>query len=254
MREELAALRSMAYPGRVIIIGGHPDGGRAVIVYGVTGRSPASQARRLRLDGRSVWTETLDEETLKSGNRDLLIYRALAVDSAVAVSNGRQTEDIASALRRAGAGAEPGSILSDSLRAWTYEPDAPHFTPRISGCVVRGGRAALGLIRRGAGGEAERAVSAWTLEPGRGGLIATYDGREENPLPSFSGGPRAVEIQEGTARAMAEVVFEVMAPADNRKDYRVSVACLFAPLADLSHADFHIINHRDRQAAHGQSR
>jgi IMP cyclohydrolase len=254
MTEKLAALHSMVYPGRVIIIGGHPDGRRAVVVYAVTGRSPASQARRLRLDGRSVWTEPLDEETLKSGNPELLIYRALAVDSAIAVSNGRQTDDIAAALNEAGAAAEPASILSDGLRAWTYEPDPPHFTPRITGCVVRGGRAGLGLIRRGAGGEAERTVSAWKLEPGRARLIATYDGREESPLPSFSGPPRVLEIQEKTARDMAEAAFAAMAPADPDKDYRVSVACLFAPLADLSDSEFHIINHRERQGRHGQNR
>jgi IMP cyclohydrolase len=247
----LAALRSMAYPGRVIIIGRHPEAGRAVVVYAITGRSPASQARRLRLEGRNIWTEPLDEETLKKGNPELLIYRALALDSAIAVSNGRQTEAIVAALKGGSGEADPASVLTGALGDWTFEPDAPHFTPRITGCVVGGGRAGLSLIRRGAGGAPERTSSSWELEPGRGRLVATYNGPEETPLPSFSGDPRDVEIREMTARAIAEAAFDAMAPADPSRDYRVSVVCLTASLANLSDFDVYIINHRERQDRHG---
>jgi IMP cyclohydrolase len=254
MTELLAALRSLAYPGRLIIIGGQPEAGRAVVVYAITGRSPASRARRLRQDRGSIWTEPLDEESLKRGNPELLIYRALAFDSAIVVSNGRQTEAVVAALERADAGAEPASVLTAALAEWTFEPDAPHFTPRISGCVLRGGRAGLSLIRRGPGGAPERLVSAWEVESGRGRLVATYDGREEDPLPSFAGGPRNIIFREETPQAMAEAVHKAMAPAAPGRDYRVSVACLSALLPDLSDPEVHIINHFERQGLHGQDR
>jgi hypothetical protein len=243
----------MTYPGRVIIIGAAPGSGRALILYAITGRSPASQARRLRLDGRGIWTEPTDEETLRQGNPELLVYRALAFESGVAVSNGRQTEDIVGALRNRGGNVDPLSILADALGGWTFEPDAPHFTPRISGCVQGGGRAGLSLIRRGGTAAADRAAFSWQLEPGRGRCIATYQGLEENPLPSFSGTPRDVETPWTTARSMAEAAFEAMAPADPGKDYRVSVACLAADTGDLATADVYIINHRERNARNGKN-
>ncbi len=251
MTANFVPLRSMTYPGRVIVIGAGPGPGPAMILYAITGRSPASQARRLRLEGRSIWTEPTDEETLKKGNPELLVYRALAFDSGIAVSNGRQTEDIDAVLKSRGGDTDPLVVLAQALNSWTFEPDAPHFTPRISGCVRPGGRAGLCLIRRGGTGAADRAAFSWELEPGRGKFIATYDGTEESPLPAFSGAPRDVEVPWKTARSMAEAAFEAMAPADANKDYRVSVACLAASTADLSGAEVHIINHRERNTQNG---
>jgi IMP cyclohydrolase len=251
MTEYLAPLRAMIYPGRVIIIGGGAGPGRAMILYAITGRSPSSQARRLRLEGQSVWTEPVDEETLRQGNPELLVYRALAFDSGLAVSNGRQTEDIVGALKSRGADADPLSVLAEALRSWDFEPDAPHFTPRISGCVQAGGRAGLSLIRRGGTGSPDRDVFSWEIEPGRGKLVSTYQGLEENPLPSFAGAPRAVMMPWSDARSLAEAACEAMAPTGAAKDYRVSVVCLAANTGDFSSADVHIINHRERTGPNG---
>lgn len=251
MPELLAPLRSMTYPGRVIIIGAGPRPGTAVVLYAITGRSPASQARRLRREGRSVWTEPVDEETLLQGNPELLVYRALAFESGIAVSNGRQTDGIATVLNDRGPEAEPLVVLGEALQSWDFEPDAPHFTPRISGCVQPGGRAGLSLIRRGATGAADRAAFSWELQPGRGRLIATYDGVEANPLPAFEGGPRELSIPYGEARPLAEAAFEAMAPAGQGKDYRVSVVCLAADLAEPANVDIQIINHRERNDRNG---
>lgn len=247
----LDELRSMAYPGRIIIIGAGP--GPAMVAYAITGRSPASQARRLRLENRNIWTEPTDDKALKKGNPELLVYRALAFETGIAVSNGRQTEDIAAALRASDGEADPLSLLAEALRGWTYEPDDPHFTPRISGCVLESGRAGLSIIRRGGQGAAERAVFSWDLEPRRGKFVATYQGVEENPLPPFSGVPGVVELPWAMARPMAEAVFEALAPAGGGKDYRVSVACLAADLDDLSGADIHIINQHERSLPDGKT-
>jgi len=238
-------LRVMPYPGRLIIIGGGPGGERVIVVYAITGRSASSQARRLTFEGSAVWTEPLDEEALSKGNADLLIYRAVAIDRMIAVSNGRQTDDIAKALKQAAPADRPDEILDRSLKGWTYEPDAPHFTPRISGCVLTGGAAGLSILRRGPDGARLASSQAWPIEPGKGRLISTYAGSEKSPLPPFRGGPIEVAITASGAREAAEAVFAALAPRDPAEDYRVAVAGISALRANLRNYDVHIINRRE---------
>jgi IMP cyclohydrolase len=237
--------RVMPYPGRVILIGASPAGDRVIVTYAITGRSPSSQARRLTFEGSAVWTEPLDEETLKKGNADLLIYRAIAIDRLIAVSNGRQTDDIARFLKQAAGTERPADLLSRSLSGWTYEPDSPHFTPRISGCVLAGGAAGLAIIRRGDDGLRLDSYFSWQVEPGRGRMIATYSGREENPLPSFEGKPVEIGLSSAAAGKTAEDFYEALKPQDPAKDYRVAVACISALRANLRNYDMHIINRRE---------
>jgi IMP cyclohydrolase len=243
--KRLNLLRVMPYPGRLILIGGGSGSDRVIVAYAVTGRSPASQARRLTFEGSAVWTEPLDEEILKKGEPELLIYRAIAVDRRIAVSNGRQTDDIAKALKKAGEEEQPSDILSRSLDSWTYEPDSPHFTPRISGCVLTGGAAAMSIIRRRQDGGRSASIFSWTIEPGRGRMIATYAGREETPLPSFEGEPIEVDSGEATAKEMAEAVYRALTPQDPERDYRVAVTCVSALRSNLRNYDVHIINRRE---------
>lgn len=235
----------MPYPGRLILIGASPETDKVIVAYAVTGRSTASQSRRFTFEGSAVWTEPLGDEAVKTGNADLLYYRAIAVDRMIAVSNGRQTDDIAKALKKAGEADRPDDLLARALENWTYEPDAPHFTPRISGCVVTGGKAGFSLIRRGTDGARIALFSSWNLEPGQGRLITTYAGQEENPLPSSPGESITVEIGEGTARETAEAVDLALKPARPEKDYRVAVACISALRTNLRNYDVHIINRRE---------
>jgi hypothetical protein len=139
----------------------------------------------------------------------------------------------------------PEEILDRALENWTYEPDSPHFTPRISGCVLTGGAAGLCIIRRGDDGTRLASVSSWMLAPGQGRMIATYSGPEENPLPSFSGEPIAVELGQAGAKDIAEAVYQALKPAGPEKDYRVAVACISALRANLRNYDVHIINRRE---------
>ncbi|MBN2408460.1 MAG: hypothetical protein JXE07_01885 [Candidatus Aminicenantes bacterium] len=235
----------MPYPGRIILIGASSETDKVIVAYAVTGRSAASQSRRFTFEASAVWTEPLGDEAEKTGNADLLFYRAIAIGRMIAVSNGRQTDDIAKALKKAGEQDRPDDLLARALENWTYEPDGPHFTPRISGCVLTGGGAGLSSIRRGADGARVASFCSWALEPGQGRLITTYAGPEENPLPSFPGEPAAVEIGEGTAREMAEAVDMALKPARPEKDYRVAVACISALRANLRNYDVHIINRRE---------
>jgi IMP cyclohydrolase len=233
------------YPGRLIIIGAPAETGRVVVAYAITGRSPASQARRLIFEASAVWTEPLDPDAVKEGNAELLIYRAIAIDRMIAVSNGQQTDDITKALKNFGKEDGPEDILTRALKDWTYEPDAPHFTPRISGCVLTGGTAALSLIRRGEDGKRLASFSSWVLQAGQGRLIATYSGPEEDPLPAFSGEPVDVKIGSASAKDMAEALYQALKPAFPKKDYRVAVACISALRVNLRNYDVHIINRRE---------
>lgn len=246
MNDPLAPLRQLRYPGRLIIVGRDPGGARAVLVYAITGRSPSSQARRLKFAEQAVWTEPLDMDVLQKANVDLLLYRAIVLGPGIAVSNGRQTEDIVRVLNRAEEETDAGAILARALRHWTYEPDVPHYTPRISGCLLRGGQAGLSIIRRTADGSAGKSFHSWNPSPGTGRLIATYRGPEETPLPSFGDEPVAVELRETTAEALAKAAYEALGPGQTGQDYRVAAACVFASIANIQDFSLHIINQKER--------
>jgi IMP cyclohydrolase len=236
-------LATLEYPGRLIAMGLASSGVRALIVYAITGRSPSSQARKLVLRNGGIWVQPTDEDVLKTGNVDLLVYPALLFGPAgVAVSNGKQTADIRDGL---GSGAGPIGLLSRALAAWDFEPDAPIFTPRISGCLVRGS-AGLSLVRRGEAGETLRSYFEVPLREGEGRLVSTYEGPNRDPLPSFTGEPLRVGLSGASARETAETVYRELGPVLPQKDFRVAVACVSTPLAGTGDLDVHIINRHER--------
>ena len=144
MKEKLENVVNKVYPGRIIIIGKSPAG-ENVVMYAITGRSPSSQARKLDINEakKKIFVKPTDEKTLKTGNPDLLVYPAIICGSGIAVSNGKQTEDVFKCLD---ADKDPLQVQIDSLVNWEYEPDDPNFTPRISGCITSG--AALSVLKR----------------------------------------------------------------------------------------------------------
>jgi IMP cyclohydrolase len=246
MDRALANLSAMEYPGRVIIIGRDKTGSRTAVIYAVTGRSPSSQARKLEWREDGVWVRPTDEEILKKGNPDLLIYPAMLFSTCgVAVSNGKQTADLRRRLDE-NAAMGPVEVLVGSLPGWDYEPDAPIFTPRISGCVLPGPKAALSLIKRGAGGEALRSFYEVPLEAGNGKLIATYDGVNRDPLTSFPGDPLDVSLDAADAAGLAESVYEALKPVSGGRDFRVAVACLLAGDFARNEYETAIINRHER--------
>lgn len=243
MDRTTTSLTTLEYPGRLIVIGAPGGGGRAAIVYAITGRSPSSQARKLVFRDGGIWVEPTDEDTIKKGNVDLLVYPAVLFSKAgLAVSNGKQTTGVRDVLRP---GLDPVSALSTALAGWDFEPDAPIFTPRISGCLV-GKTAGLSVVRRGPAGETLRNYFEVGLRAGEGRLISTYEGPNADPLPVFCGEPRFVGMAGATAAGTAEAVYRDIAPAAGGKDFRVAVACVFADLAAPDKVDVHIINRHER--------
>jgi IMP cyclohydrolase len=243
MDKTTGLLARLEYPGRLIVMGDVPGGGKAAIVYAITGRSASSQARKLAHRDGGVWVQPTDEDVLKKGNVDLLVYPALLFGQAgVAVSNGKQTVDIRNGLA---SGAGPIGVLSKALAGWDYEPDAPIFTPRISGCLVSGA-AGLSVVRRGESGEPLRSYFEVPIREGEGRLVATYAGPNSDPLPAFEGEPRRVGLAGKTARETAEAVYGDLAPAAAEKDFRVAVVCVFVSLSDPWKIELYIINRHER--------
>jgi IMP cyclohydrolase len=235
----------MVYPGRLILMGRDPSGKSAIILYAITGRSPSSQARKLEVSDDGIWVKPTDKSILRTGKVDLLIYPSLFIlDQGVAVSNGKQTVDVMACLGQSQNAAE---VLSFALQKWDYEPDEPNFTPRISGCILSSGGAALNIIKRDQDGSSLRNTYEFTLQPGKGKLIATYSGENKDPLPSFMGEPVDLALPEVGAEGLAEAVYSALAPKGKNQDFRVSVACVYTEYLNPINFDVAVTNRIERK-------
>lgn len=186
LSKELAAT---SYPGRGIVLGKSPDGETAVMAYFIMGRSENSRNRVFVPDGEGIKTKAFDES--KMTDPSLIIYAPVRVmgDTTI-VTNGDQTDTIYEALAA-------GKTVQDALRSRTFEPDAPNYTPRVSGVVNnRTGDYQLSILKSADGNPAEtrRYFFEYTApQAGQGHFIHTYQG-DGNPLPSFEGEPAPVRI------------------------------------------------------------
>jgi IMP cyclohydrolase len=233
------------YPGRLIIIGKEKKEGSALAVYAITGRSASSQARKLEREEETIWVKPTDRKLLKQGNIDLLIYPSVfCLPQGIVLSNGKQTVDIMACM---GQGESAAEILAFALKNWDYEPDAPAFTPRISGCILPNGSAALSLIRKAPDGSSFRNIYGFRPAPGMGRMIMTYEGENRDPLPSFTGEPIETEIMGTTAQEVAENVYSSLSPKGSGQDFRVAVACVLGSDMPTGKFAVHIINRSERE-------
>lgn len=244
-QKNIRPLAESEYPGRIIIIGEEKKQGNVVAVYAITGRSSSSQARKMEKEEDTIWVKPTDLDLLKKGNIDLLLYPSIfCLSQGIAVSNGKQTVDVMACL---GQGESASEILAFALKNWDYEPDEPTFTPRISGCVLSNRSAALSLIKRARDGSSQRNIYEFSLVPGEGKMIATYEGKNTEPLPSYAGEPLDVEIEGASAQEVAENVYTSLAPREGEKDFRVAVTCVFGKNIPSNEFEIHIINRADRE-------
>lgn len=181
-------LKNNTYPGRGIIIGKSEDGDSVVIAYFIMGRSENSRNRIFEIDEEGIKTKAFCEEKLTDPS--LIIYSPVRViNEKTIVTNGDQTDTIFDYLQK-------GRTFEEALRTRRFEPDAPNFTPRISGLVEKDFYKLS--ILKSADGEPEsdyRYFFEYSNEkPGKGHFIHTYkcDG---NPIPSFEGEPKLVQIK-----------------------------------------------------------
>ncbi|WP_394283501.1 IMP cyclohydrolase, partial [Frisingicoccus sp.] len=120
-------LKSNAYPGRGIIIGKSADGTHAVTAYFIMGRSENSRNRVFVEDGDGIRTEAFDPSKLTDPS--LIIYAPVRVlGNKTIVTNGDQTDTVYDLM-------DKQQTFEQSLRTREFEPDAPNFTPRISGII-----------------------------------------------------------------------------------------------------------------------
>ncbi len=186
-------LKSNAYPGRGIVLGKSKDGSKAAAAYFIMGRSENSRNRIFVEDGEGIRTQAFDPSKLTDPS--LIIYTPVRVlGNKTIVSNGDQTDTIYS-------GMDVQLTFEQSLRCRTFEPDSPNYTPRISGIMhIEGGQYnyALSILKSSNGNPASCNRFTFAYEnpiAGEGHFIHTYlhDG---NPLPSFEGEPKLVEIPD----------------------------------------------------------
>ncbi|MDD6233415.1 MAG: IMP cyclohydrolase, partial [Frisingicoccus sp.] len=185
-------LKSNAYPGRGIIIGKSADGAHAVTAYFIMGRSENSRNRVFVEDGDGIRTEAFDPSKLTDPS--LIIYAPVRVlGNKTIVTNGDQTDTVYDLM-------DKQQTFEQSLRTREFEPDAPNFTPRISGIIhlENGGfNYALSILKSNNGRPegCNRYTFAYSNPfAGEGHFIHTYMG-DGNPLPSFEGEPEWVDIE-----------------------------------------------------------
>jgi IMP cyclohydrolase len=184
-------LNTNAYPGRGIVIGKSTDGKYAVTAYFIMGRSVNSRNRVFVEDGEGIRTQAFDESKLEDPS--LIIYAPVRVlGNDTIVTNGDQTDTIYDNMKA-------GQTFEESLRCREFEPDAPNYTPRISGIMnVKDGKYKYSMsILKSNNGDPDECLR-FTFDydnpkAGQGHFIHTYMG-DGNPLPSYEGEPTPVDI------------------------------------------------------------
>ena len=184
-------LKGNSYPGRGIVIGKSEDGSKAVTAYFIMGRSENSRNRVFVEEGNGIRTQAFDPSKLVDPS--LIIYAPVRVlGNKTIVTNGDQTDTIYE-------GMDKQMTFEQSLRSREFEPDAPNYTPRISGIMhLENGvyNYAMSILKSNNGNP--DACNRYTFAyenpvAGEGHFIHTYM-QDGDPLPSFVGEPKLVAI------------------------------------------------------------
>lgn len=166
---------------------------KAVTAYFIMGRSENSRNRIFVEDGEGIRTQAFDPSKLVDPS--LIIYAPVRVlGNKTIVTNGDQTDTIYEGMDRQ-------LTFEQSLRSREFEPDAPNYTPRISGIMhIENGKYsyAMSILKSNNGNpdSCNRYTFAYeNCVAGEGHFIHTYkcDG---NPLPSFEGEPKLIAIPD----------------------------------------------------------
>lgn len=216
-------LKENAYPGRGIVIGRSADGNKAVTAYFIMGRSSNSRNRVFIEDGAGIRTQAFDPSKLEDPS--LIIYAPVRVlGNRTIVTNGDQTDTIYE-------GMDKEQTFEQSLRRREFEPDAPNYTPRISGVLhIEGGKYdyAMSVLKSNNGSPECCNRYTFTYDnpaAGEGHFIHTYM-HDGNPLPSFEGEPKTVGIPNDIG------VFTDMLWNSLNADNKVSLFVRFIDIAD----------------------
>lgn len=186
-------LSGNSYPGRGIILGKSPNGRYALCAYFIMGRSENSRNRVFVEEGNGIRTQAYDPEKLSDPS--LIIYSPVKVlGNKTIVTNGDQTDTIYDLMDRQ-------QTFEQALRTRKFEPDAPNYTPRISGIMHVGKETfnyAMSILKSNRGNPESCLRYTFAYEnpiAGEGHFIHTYM-EDGNPLPSFEGEPKLVDTMD----------------------------------------------------------
>ena len=215
-------LRGNTYPGRGIVLGKSEDGSKMVIAYFIMGRSENSRNRVFVEQEGGIRTEAFDPSKLSDPS--LIIYAPVRVlNGKTIVTNGDQTDTIYELM-------DKQQTFEQALRTREFEPDAPNYTPRISGIMhIENGKFnyAMSILKSNNGDPSSCNRYTFAYENPKAGeahFIHTYMG-DGNPLPSFEGEPAPVAI-EGDIDAFTSFVWENL-----NEDNKVSLFVRYIDIA-----------------------
>lgn len=185
-------IRGNSYVGRGIVIGKSADGSKACTAYFIMGRSANSRNRIFAEKEGTLYTEPFDVSKVEDPS--LIIYAAVrAFENKLIVTNGDQTDTIYDYLK-------DGKCFKCALATREFEPDAPNFTPRISGMLTfedKDFTYEMSILKSAdaQGTACNRYTFSFSPLPGLGHFLHTYvcDG---NPIPTFQGEPERVIIPD----------------------------------------------------------
>lgn len=211
------------YPGRGILIGLNDSGKDAVIAYFIMGRSANSRNRRFAIENdMDLMIYPADESKVEDPS--LIIYCPLRdLGDIVVVTNGDQTDTIVEHLNA-------GGSFETALGTRTYEPDAPNFTPRISGILNmpslssandraesenrknNGFAYRLSILKKHSNesDDCDRFFYEYEAAPGQAHLIHTYSGVKDGVLLPFEGEPVKINIGGDSIEDFADKLYEAL--------------------------------------------
>ena len=215
-------LSENSYPGRGIVIGKSKDGKNAMIAYFIMGRSENSRNRVFERFEEGMRTKAFDESKLSDPS--LIIYNPyLNLPECDIITNGDQTNTIYDFVKE-------NKTFEDALMTREFEPDAPNFTPRVSGILNYTSdnftyKLSILKSQNGNPNACNRYFYNYVPIDGIGHFIHTYkcDG---NPIPSFYGEPEEIELPN-TAEELAELVWNNL-----NEDNKVSLFVRTVSLSD----------------------
>ncbi len=181
-------LSGNAYGGRGIILGTSPNGRYATCAYFIMGRSENSRNRVFIEEDGGLVIHPFDESKVEDPS--LIIYWPIrALKNKLIVTNGDQTDTVRDYLVK-------GKSFEEALETREFEPDAPNFTPRISGLMEFAAGSfsyKLSILKSGdpQGRVCNRFFYSYKPVAGLGHYIHTYM-KDGNPLPTFQGEPERV--------------------------------------------------------------
>ncbi len=223
------------YPGRTLIIGMDPSGNHFVQVYWIMGRSLNSRNRIFERDQSFVRNTAFDPSKMEDPS--LIIYYPIKDTNGFhIISNGDQTDTLYDGLQQ-------GDSFENALKRRAFEPDAPHFTPRISGITDTGsGTYGLSILKTRNNNPSVCIRNFYHYDScikGMGHCIHTYQGEEDGILRPFAGEPLEVPL------------FDSMDETANfywnnlNKDNRISLLVKFIRKED-NHVEYKIVNKNER--------